>query len=52
MLATIDEPLKVSKVVSYILAGLSTDYDSLVISITTRIDPVSLEDLLWASFDS
>jgi hypothetical protein len=44
-LAAIDEPLKESEVVFYILAGLSTDYDPLVTSITTRIDPISLEDL-------
>ena len=44
-LAAIDEPLKESEVVSYILASLSIDYDPLVTSITTRIDPISLEDL-------
>ena len=44
-LAAIDEPLKEFEVVSYILAGLSKDYDPLVTSITTRIDPISLEDL-------
>ena len=31
--------------VSYILGGLDSTYDSLVTSITTRVDPISLEDL-------
>jgi hypothetical protein len=44
-LAAIDEPLKDSELISYILAGLGSDYDPLITSITTRIDPVSLEDL-------
>jgi hypothetical protein len=44
-LAAIDEPLKESETISYILAGLSTDYDPLVTSITTRVDPISMEDL-------
>jgi len=44
-LAAIDEPLKESEVITYILAGLSTDYDSLVTTVSTHVDPISLEDL-------
>jgi hypothetical protein len=44
-LAAIDEPLKASELISYILAGLGSNYDPLITSITTRIDPVSLKDL-------
>jgi hypothetical protein len=44
-LAAIDEPLKESETISYILAGLSTDNDHLVTSVTTRVDPISMEDL-------
>jgi acyl carrier protein phosphodiesterase len=31
--------------ISYILAGLLAEFDSLMTSITTRIDPMSLEEL-------
>jgi len=44
-LVAIDEPLKESEIITYIMAGLSTDYDSLVTSVSTRVDPISLEDL-------
>lgn len=44
-LAIIDEPLKDSELISYILAGLGPEYDSLVITITTWIDPISLDTL-------
>lgn len=44
-LSSIEEPLKDSGLISYILASLNTDYDSLVTSSTTRVDPISLEDL-------
>jgi hypothetical protein len=44
-LAAIHTPLRESKLVSYVLAGLGSDYDPLITSITTRIDPVSLEEL-------
>jgi hypothetical protein len=33
------------EVVSYFLAGLSSDYDPLITSITTSTDPISLDDL-------
>ena len=44
-LAAIGQPLQDSEVVSYILGGLDSTYDSLVTSITTQVDPISLEDL-------
>jgi hypothetical protein len=44
-LAAIGEPLKDSKLVSYILASLGLDYDSLVTTVTTRIEPIFLDDL-------
>ena len=44
-LAAIGQPLQDSEVVSYILGGLDSTYDSLVTSITTRVNPISSEDL-------
>jgi hypothetical protein len=44
-LAFIEEPLKDSELISYILAGLGPEYESLVTTITTRIDPISLDTL-------
>ena len=44
-LAAIGQPLQDFEVVSYILGGLDSTYVSLVTSITTRVDPISLEDL-------
>ncbi|XP_059454274.1 uncharacterized protein LOC132184572 [Corylus avellana] len=44
-LAAINEPLNDFEVVFYILVRLSTDYDPLVTSITTRIAPIFMEEL-------
>jgi len=44
-LAAIDQPLKDSELISYLLAGLGSDYDPLITSITTRIDPITLDEL-------
>jgi hypothetical protein len=44
-LAVIQEPLKDSELISYILAGLGPEYESLITTITTRIDPISLDTL-------
>jgi len=44
-LAASDKPLKSSEFVSYLLAGLNSEYDPLVTSITTRVDPLSIEEL-------
>jgi hypothetical protein len=40
--AAIDKPLIDCEVVSYILAGLSLEYDSFVTTVTTRLDPILL----------
>ena len=44
-LAGIDEPLKDFELASYVLAGLGSYYNPFITFITTRIDPISLEDL-------
>lgn len=44
-LTAIGHPLLDCEVVSYLLAGLGSEYDSFVTSVTTRIDPMLLEDL-------
>jgi len=41
-LAASEEPLKSSEFISYLLAGLNSEYDPLVTSITTRVDPLSI----------
>lgn len=45
MLASIGQPLREDEVVTRILAELDSEYDSLVTSITTRPDDVSLNEL-------
>jgi hypothetical protein len=45
MLATIDQPLHQEEVLSYILAGLGTDYDALVTSLTTCNDDIKLDEV-------
>lgn len=44
-LASIGHPVQDEEVATYILTGLDADYDALVTSITTRPDPISLDDL-------
>nr|POE67711.1 hypothetical protein CFP56_13857 [Quercus suber] len=44
-LAAIDQSLNDFEIVSFLLAGLGSDYDSIVTSVTTRVDPLSIEDL-------
>lgn len=39
-------PLPSAEFVPYLLAGLGLDYNALVASVTTRIDPISIEALL------
>jgi hypothetical protein len=41
-LAAVNQPLNDYETVSFLLAGLGTDYDSFVTSITTRVEPLSL----------
>ena len=43
--AAIDQALDDFEIVSFLLAGLGSDYDSFVTSVTTRVDPLSIEDL-------
>ena len=44
-LAAIDQALNEFEIVSFLLAGLGLDYDSSLTSVTTRVDPLSIEDL-------
>ncbi|KAF5451062.1 hypothetical protein F2P56_031361 [Juglans regia] len=44
-LAAVDQPLNEFELVSFLLAGLGPEFDSFVTSVTTRVDPISLEDL-------
>ena len=44
-LAAIGQPLREEETVSYILAGLGPDYDALVISLTTRNDDITLDEV-------
>jgi hypothetical protein len=44
-LAASNEALRETELVSYILAKLGTEYDPLVTSITTRVEPIFLDEL-------
>ena len=44
-LVAVDQPLSNSELTSFLLAGLGSDYDSLVTFVTTRVDPLTPEDL-------
>uniref|UniRef100_A0A2N9HGH7 CCHC-type domain-containing protein n=1 Tax=Fagus sylvatica TaxID=28930 RepID=A0A2N9HGH7_FAGSY len=44
-LAAVNHPLDSFELVSFFLAGLGSEYDSLVTSVQTRADPLSIEDL-------
>ena len=44
-LAAIDQPLPFHESLSFLLAGLGTDYDSLVTSVQTQINPIAFEDI-------
>jgi hypothetical protein len=44
-LAAINQPLPHHKSLSFLLAGLGSDYDSLVTTIQTQLNPIALEDL-------
>jgi hypothetical protein len=44
-LAAVDQPLPPHEALSFPLAGLGSDYDSLVTSVKTQVQPMSLEDL-------
>jgi hypothetical protein len=40
-----DKPLDDAEMVSFILRGLGSDYDPFVISVNTRVDSLSIEEL-------
>ena len=44
-LAAIDQPLNDFELISFLLAGLGLNYDSFVTIVTTRVDPLSVEEL-------
>jgi hypothetical protein len=44
-LAVANETLRDDEVIAYLLAGLPTEYDPFVTSLTTRIEPISLDDI-------
>jgi hypothetical protein len=44
-LAAAGEPLRDDEIIAYVLTGLPEEYDSLVTSITTRAEPMSLSDV-------
>ncbi|KAJ0987536.1 hypothetical protein J5N97_005892 [Dioscorea zingiberensis] len=44
-LCAIGTPLRDDEVISYMLAGLGPEFDSLVTSVTTCVDPMSLSEL-------
>jgi hypothetical protein len=44
-LATTEQPLNDFDLISFILASLGSEYNAFVTSVTTRLDPVSLEEL-------
>jgi hypothetical protein len=44
-LALARQPLISDDIITYVLAGLGQDYDSLASIITSRLDPVSLKEL-------
>ena len=44
-LASIGNPLNDYELVSYFLSGLGLEYDSFVTLVTTRVDPMTLDDL-------
>ena len=45
-LAAASQPLNDYEFTSYLLAGLGSEYNSLVTSITTRVEPLTMDDLL------
>lgn len=44
-LAAADAPLRDDEVIAYLLAGLGSDYDSFVTSMTTKSEKLSLDDI-------
>jgi hypothetical protein len=44
-LAAAGEPLRDDEIIAYLLTGLPEEYDSLVTSVNTRVEPMSLNDI-------
>jgi hypothetical protein len=44
-LVVVDRPLSLFEVTSFLLTGLGPDYDAFVTSVSTRVEPLSMEDL-------
>jgi hypothetical protein len=44
-LALVGQPLTADDIITYVLVGLGQEYDSLASIITSRSDPVTLEEL-------
>ena len=44
-IATITQPLNDFEIIPFLLTNLGSDYDSFVTSVTTKVDPLSIEDL-------
>lgn len=44
-LSTIGMPLREDEIISFVLSGLGSDYDSLVTSLTTRSEGLTLDDV-------
>ena len=44
-LAAVNQPLNDFEVVSFLLAGLGTDYDSFVTFVTTHVEPLNLDEI-------
>uniref|UniRef100_A0A2N9EY95 Reverse transcriptase Ty1/copia-type domain-containing protein n=1 Tax=Fagus sylvatica TaxID=28930 RepID=A0A2N9EY95_FAGSY len=45
LLASIGQPLSNNDIVTYLLAGLPSDYDSLIVTVTMRLEDFLLDDL-------
>jgi len=44
-IAAVGQPLNDFKLLSFLLAGLGSEFDPFVTSVTTRVDPMSIEEL-------
>jgi hypothetical protein len=44
-LAIVDQPIKEFERQAFLLAGLGSDYDPFVTAVTTRVEPLSIEEL-------
>ena len=44
-LATADAPLRDDEIIAYLLAGLPPDYDPFITSMTTKSEPLTLDDV-------